>query len=270
MGKSWRSLVLAGVGVLLLGGLIARPATAAPPVQAEDNMSKLSQLSGAEFEKMFMSMMIEHHQSANDMAKLVPDRANHQELKDLAGNIISSQTKEIADMTGWLQSWYGMAPQKGMMSMAGMDMGKLQSLKGDAFDQEFMKQMRMHHATAIEMAQLVSSRATHQELKDMAQNVISSQTKEINDMTGWMKSWYGIDLAQSSSMGGGGMTGGMTGGTSMGGATGGTSMGGSTTSTAGLPNTGNSTTLPWWIPVGAFATLALLAGGLLRARQSAR
>ena len=252
MGISWRSLLGVGLGVFLLGGLVAHPAAAAPPVQAEDNMGKLGQMSGADFEKMFLSLMIEHHQGAVEMANLVPDRAKHQELKDLAGNIISSQTKEIGDMTGWLQSWYTMAPQKGMMPMAGMgmDMGKLQSLKGDAFDQEFLKQMRAHHASAVEMAQLVPSRATHQELKDLAGNIISSQTKEIGDMTGWLKSWYGIDLAQS--------------GTSMGG----TSMGGSTSGKAGLPNTGNASTLPWWIPVAALATLALLAGGLLRARQS--
>ncbi len=256
MGISLRSLfVAAGLAVFLLGGLVAHPAAAAPPVQTEDNMTKLGQMSGADFEKMFLSMMIEHHQGAVDMANLVPDRAKHQELKDLGGNISSSQSKEIKDMTGWLQSWYSMAPQKGMMSMAGMgmDMGKLQSLQGDGFDQEFLTQMRTHHANAVEMAQLVPSRATHQELKDLAQAIINSQTKEIADMTGWLKSWYGIDLAQTTTMGG-----------SMG------TMGSIPGTTSGLPTTGNAPALPWWLAVGALALLALLAGGLLRARQSAR
>ena len=262
MGISLRSLLGAGVGIFLLGGLIAHPAAAAPQVQAEDNMTKLGQMSGADFEKMFLSMMIEHHQGAVEMANLVPDRAKHQELKDLGGNIIRSQSKEIKDMTGWLQSWYSMAPQKGMMSMSGMgmDMGKLQSLQGDGFDQEFLTQMRTHHASAVEMAQLVPSRATHQELKDLAQAIISSQTKEIADMTGWLKSWYGIDLAQS-----GTTMGGMTGGT-MGGMTGGT-MGGTTGGTTALPSTGNASTLPWWLPIAGFALLAVLVGGLLRARR---
>ncbi len=57
---------------------------------------------------VFLSMMIPHHQSAIAMAKLVPDRASHQELKDLATGIISSQSAEIDKMNGWLQSWYSL------------------------------------------------------------------------------------------------------------------------------------------------------------------
>ena len=46
----------------------------------------------------FAQMMITHHQSAIDMAKLVDDRAEHDELKDLAKAIISAQEREIEVM----------------------------------------------------------------------------------------------------------------------------------------------------------------------------
>jgi len=39
--------------------------------------------------------MIPHHQSAIEMARRVPERAAHQELKDLAQNVINSQSSEI-------------------------------------------------------------------------------------------------------------------------------------------------------------------------------
>jgi uncharacterized protein (DUF305 family) len=55
-----------------------------------------------------MSLMIPHHQGAIDMAMLVPERANHQELKDLAQTIVQSQGEEIGRMNGWLASWYGL------------------------------------------------------------------------------------------------------------------------------------------------------------------
>ena len=45
---------------------------------------------------------------AVDMANLVPDRAAHQELKDLAQGIIQSQSGEITTMNAWLSSWYGL------------------------------------------------------------------------------------------------------------------------------------------------------------------
>lgn len=59
-------------------------------------------------EVTFLSLMIPHHQGAIDMAGLVPDRAAHQELKDLASAIVRSQSVEIEQMNGWLASWYGL------------------------------------------------------------------------------------------------------------------------------------------------------------------
>ena len=71
-------------------------------------MTDLWKLPPSRLEAVFLSMMIPHHQGALDMAALVPDRAAHQELKDLAQAIIQSQSGEIATMTAWLSSWYGL------------------------------------------------------------------------------------------------------------------------------------------------------------------
>jgi len=71
-------------------------------------MESLWQLPPQRLEVVFLSQMIPHHQSAIDMARLVPDRAAHQELKDLAKNITESQSAEIDKMNGWLSSWYSL------------------------------------------------------------------------------------------------------------------------------------------------------------------
>jgi uncharacterized protein (DUF305 family) len=55
----------------------------------------------------FMTWMIAHHQGAIDMAALAKERAAHQEVKDLAAGITTSQTAEIETMQGWLLEWYG-------------------------------------------------------------------------------------------------------------------------------------------------------------------
>jgi uncharacterized protein (DUF305 family) len=61
---------------------------------------------GDAFDKAFLSEMIVHHQGAIDMATLAQTNAKHQAIKDLAGNIITAQTKEIAEMKAWQKSWY--------------------------------------------------------------------------------------------------------------------------------------------------------------------
>ncbi|MDQ2680216.1 MAG: DUF305 domain-containing protein [Candidatus Eremiobacteraeota bacterium] len=54
----------------------------------------------------FMMMMIAHHQSAIDMAKVELQYGHHNQLKTLARNVISSQARELSQMRAWLRSWY--------------------------------------------------------------------------------------------------------------------------------------------------------------------
>lgn len=71
-----------------------------------DDMNKqLEGLTGDEFDKAFTEMMIAHHEGAVDMAKLIPSRAKHGEVKTLGEAIIAAQTKEIAEMKQWQLNW---------------------------------------------------------------------------------------------------------------------------------------------------------------------
>ena len=66
----------------------------------------------------------------------------------------------------------------------------LKGLKGDEFDKRFISEMITHHEGAVDMAELALTNAKHQEVKTMAQNIISAQTKEIDEMQTWQKNWH--------------------------------------------------------------------------------
>ena len=71
---------------------------------------------GDDFDKAFISGMIEHHQGAIDMAKLAQKNAKHDEIKKMADDIISAQSKEIDMMQTWQGDWgYKTVPQSHMM-----------------------------------------------------------------------------------------------------------------------------------------------------------
>lgn len=78
-----------------------------------------------------------------------------------------------------------------MGSMMGGMMAGLQSKTGDDFDKAFISEMIIHHQGAIDMANEALRNAKHQEIKDLATAIISAQTKEINQMKAWNKTWYG-------------------------------------------------------------------------------
>ena len=80
------------------------------------------------------------------------------------------------------------------MGMGGaMDdmMSGLDGKTGDEFDKAFLSEMITHHQGAVEMAQAALKDAKHQEIKTMANAIISAQTTEIKQMQDWQKTWYG-------------------------------------------------------------------------------
>ena len=53
------------------------------------------------FDKAFIDAMIPHHQSAIEMAKVANRESENPRIRELAGNIVSAQEREIAQMKGW-------------------------------------------------------------------------------------------------------------------------------------------------------------------------
>lgn len=84
------------------------------------------------------------------------------------------------------------------MSMA--DMSKeLEGLSGDAYDKAFIEMMIAHHEGAVNMAKLSDTRAKHDEVKKLSQDIISAQEKEIAEMKQWQIDW-GYKTGEASQM----------------------------------------------------------------------
>ena len=62
------------------------------------DMSHLQTLKGKEFDKMFLTMMTEHHQGAITISKDMMPKLKHKQIKDFAKNIIKKQKSEIAQL----------------------------------------------------------------------------------------------------------------------------------------------------------------------------
>ena len=66
----------------------------------------------------------------------------------------------------------------------------LKPLKGREFEVMFLKQMIQHHHMAVEVAPLTASNTKRAELTKLGQDILASQSAEIEQMTGWLKSWH--------------------------------------------------------------------------------
>lgn len=132
-------------------------------------------------EREFIEGMIPHHQEAVDTATEVIERGGSTpEIMQLVKAIVTAQEKETAEMKVWYETWYK-EPYADNGEYAPM-MRELSGLSGQDIDRAFLEDMIMHHMGAIMMAQSVQPYIEHEEIEELAQAIVSSQSKEIGEM----------------------------------------------------------------------------------------
>ncbi|MBD2307273.1 DUF305 domain-containing protein [Chroococcidiopsis sp. FACHB-1243] len=158
----------------------------------------------ANYDLRFIDAMRMHHQGAIEMAKEAQQKSKRSEIKKLASSIIADQNREIGQMKQWRQAWYPKAGDKPMaydtkmgrmMQMSSnqmqgmMMMGELGAADSQ-FDLRFINAMISHHESAVTMAQDALKKSQRPEIKQLAQEIINAQQKEIAQMKQWRKAWY--------------------------------------------------------------------------------
>jgi len=72
--------------------------SATPGMMSDADMGKLEKASGADFDTMFLTMMVEHHEGAIDMAKTEKADGSYAPATELAADVITAQSAEIEQM----------------------------------------------------------------------------------------------------------------------------------------------------------------------------
>lgn len=112
-----------------------------------------------------------------------------------AGSVLSVSALVSKDNKATIEHLHEVPDDLGTLSMADMN-AQLEALSGDEFDKIFLEMMITHHEGAVDMANYASTRAKHDEIKQLSKEIIVAQEKEIADMKHWQKNWgYPTDEA---------------------------------------------------------------------------
>jgi len=145
--------------------------------------------------RRFIDAMVPHHQGAVAMARVALENAEHEEIKELSRNIVSTQQAEIEELKAIKKGEFGtsevpmeMSPRqtRGM----GMMMNPEQLAHSRPFDKAFIGAMIPHHQSAIYMAQVASEKSEVPAIKELAQDIVGAQEREIEQMKRWRQQWY--------------------------------------------------------------------------------
>jgi len=166
------------------------PSSSANPAGGQHNSADVA----------FATGMIPHHGQAITMAEMAASQATNPDVKSLAAAIKTAQAPEIATMSGWLTGWGQPVPAAtgghdmskmgagtDMSGMGGMmseqEMQQLSAAAGAQFDRMWLQMMIKHHQGAVTMARTELASGRSADAKQLAQQIIDAQNKEIATMT---------------------------------------------------------------------------------------
>ncbi|RJQ78805.1 DUF305 domain-containing protein [Pseudonocardiaceae bacterium YIM PH 21723] len=137
----------------------------------------------------YLQMMIMHHRQALEMTALAPGRVLDPRVKSIAKRIEVGQGPEIDMMSAWLTDHGQRVPapdEKPHHPMPGMatpeQMAALKASSGAEYDRQFLQLMITHHQGAITMVEDDRPKLSDEQVKQMADDVIPSQSAEIQRM----------------------------------------------------------------------------------------
>lgn len=177
-------------GMLVVIMLLAGGALAISAFAGEDTPDQDSPEAG------FLRDMSTHHTQAVEMAMIIRDRTDDEQLKAMATDIAFAQTSQIGTMHGFLSIWdpspTGEQAQMEWMGheiegrMPGMaspeEVDLLRTLPVDEAETLFLQLMNRHHIAGVDMAQAVIDRSDNEDIVEIAESMIRVQNAEIEIM----------------------------------------------------------------------------------------
>jgi uncharacterized protein (DUF305 family) len=192
-----------GLLALLAAACTTLPPAATPtPVPQQTPSTRASQ-----FDQQFIDMMVGHHRASLEMARIAVTRSQRPEIQEIAAAILAEQPNEIADMQQWRADWFGSPNTPPLDRVPTLDVSltasgqpitadlgsKVEALRSapEPFDTAFIDALVPVHQRETDVARMAILQANHQEILDLAGEVLAAQVHEIELLQGWRKEWFG-------------------------------------------------------------------------------
>jgi uncharacterized protein (DUF305 family) len=143
----------------------------------------------------FLRDMSTHHSQAVEMAMIIRDRSEAEDIDALATDIALTQSQQMGGMQGYLEAWdlpfSGSEPSMAWMGHAGEPMPglatpeqvqQLRDLPVAEAEVLFLELMIRHHQGGVDMAEAILARSDQPQVELMANRVVLLQDSEIDTM----------------------------------------------------------------------------------------
>ena len=155
-----------------------------PMMKQMDSMNNMKTMNDPDHD--FAMMMRYHHIAAKEMAEAELLNGHHAEVKSMARKMITAQGEEIKEFDEFLKTSTENKPGNDAFFIESMQMMKAMTMDmnksfTDA-DEQFIAIMIPHHQQAIDMSKIYLRYSTADNLKTIANKIITAQENEIKKL----------------------------------------------------------------------------------------
>jgi len=200
-----QKIAVRGLGALLIA-LLALGLAACGGDDAEESGAGDTKA----METAFLTGMAHHHGTAIEMSKIAQERGQSPFVKGLAEDIVSTQERELGEMEKIYERLDGGELKPDPMAHDGLGLSAEQAgmthtpdtnemlEKANPFDRAFVDEMVPHHTGAVKMAEVILESTKDADLRKLAEGIVATQEREIEEMNAFRTKEYGAPVPEKS------------------------------------------------------------------------
>lgn len=179
MDRRLRQARRAAGGLLLLLALLLSGCGAEPAAHNDTDV-------------MFLQMLLDNQEQGQEMVQIAVDRAQRQDVIDMAKAVDLTQADEITMMKNWLTEWDKPArldkreslhaDHGGLPSTGDDEIAALKKVKKVDFETAFLNLFLAHQHNAVEFAALELDKGTNEQARAYAERVKESRADQVQQM----------------------------------------------------------------------------------------
>lgn len=145
----------------------------------------------------FMQQLMDQERSAIEIARIGRARSSHNDMRTFFEGVESAGQRRIERLSGWLGDWYGVryTPTVTPIYSQQADVLNSRRVRSDEFEIRVLKVTANQHQDEAALCDRYQSRLEHRELRDLVSTIADKRTRDIKQLTYWLKTWYDISYS---------------------------------------------------------------------------
>jgi putative membrane protein len=160
-------------------------------------VSRMERLSGADFDRTYMTSMVQDHQQTVTLLQRLAQQAVSADVRQVASNGLPTVQQHLTmaeQVEGQLGRMAGVAGNVPSSGQPGQVTTNAQAARQNANvdrdlekDREFIRQLTEDHVLEVRLGEMAQRKATDSDVKHLAENILS-------DFTKWQSRWEDIEV----------------------------------------------------------------------------